>query len=55
MSVDFEEITKKIQEYAGTQQQTDKLESMVLQIESVCAQACKELEEEQICIQNTII
>jgi PAS domain S-box-containing protein len=46
ISTDFENIAKKIQEYASLQQQTDGIPGMVLQLEKVCTQACKELEEE---------
>ncbi len=46
ISVDFENMAKKIQEYAGTQQQTDAIPDLVLQLEKVCTQACKELTEE---------
>ncbi len=43
---DFETMAKKIQEYASTQQQTDSIHDMVMQLDSVCQQACKELTEE---------
>lgn len=46
ISTDFENIAKKVQEYASTQQQTDGIPGMVLQLENICIQACKELEEE---------
>ncbi len=46
ISTDFENMAKKVQEYASTQQQTDTIHDMVLQIENICAQACKELQEE---------
>jgi len=46
MNTDFEIMAKKVQEYARTQQQTDGIKDLVLQIESVCTQACKELEED---------
>lgn len=42
---DFENLAIKIQEYA-TQQLIDGIQDMVLQLENVCLQACKELEEE---------
>ncbi len=48
----FETMAKKIQEYAITQQQTDIIDDMVLQLENVCTQACKELEEELNAIKN---
>lgn len=43
---EFEDIAKKIQEYASTQEETDKVEDMIMTIESVCLQACSELQEE---------
>ena len=46
ISTDFENMAKKIQEYAKTQQQTDGIPDMVLQIENICTQACIELTEE---------
>jgi PAS domain S-box-containing protein len=49
---DFENMAKKVQEYASTQQQTDVIHSMVLQLENVCNQACAELEEEFNMIKN---
>jgi len=53
ISADFENMAKKVQEYAGTQQQTDKIHKLVQQLESVCNQACVELEEEFNLIKNT--
>ncbi|MGZ4048555.1 MAG: ATP-binding protein, partial [Bacteroidia bacterium] len=49
---DFEDIAKKIQEYASAQLQTDVIHDLVLQIESVCEQACNELKEEFNAIKN---
>jgi len=46
ISADFENMAKKVQEYASTQQQTDRITDLVFQLESICAQACNELEEE---------
>jgi PAS domain S-box-containing protein len=43
---DFENIAKKVQEYASTQKQTDGIPFMVRQLEKVCTQACNELEKE---------
>ena len=53
ISVDFENMAKKVQEYASTQQQTDGISDLVLQLENVCTQACIELEEEFDTIKNT--
>jgi len=46
ISADFENMAKKIQENASTQQHLDELPELVIQLENVCSQACKELEEE---------
>jgi PAS domain S-box-containing protein len=46
MHSDFEIMAKKVQEYAGTQQTTDKISDLVMQLENVCNQACVELKEE---------
>ncbi|MDT8416739.1 MAG: ATP-binding protein, partial [Lutibacter sp.] len=46
ISVDFENMAKKIQEFASTQQQTDGISEMVIKLEKVCMQACSELEIE---------
>ena len=53
ISHDYENMAKKVQEYAGTQKQTDGITDMVLQLEHVCLQACEELEEEYNTIKNT--
>jgi PAS domain S-box-containing protein len=46
ISTDFENMAKKVQEFAKTQQQEEGISDMVLQIESVCNQACIELKVE---------
>jgi PAS domain S-box-containing protein len=53
MSADFENMARKVQEYAGTQKQLDKIYNLVTQLESICNQACMELEEEFNLIKNT--
>jgi PAS domain S-box-containing protein len=53
ISSDFENMARKVQEYAGTQQQIDKIHNLVTQLESICNQACMELEEEFNLIKNT--
>ncbi|MEO8087586.1 MAG: ATP-binding protein [Bacteroidota bacterium] len=53
ISLDFEIMAKKIQEYASSQQQTTVIPDLVLQLENVCTQACRELEEELLTIKNT--
>ncbi len=39
-------MAKKVQEYARMQQQTDGIPQMVLELENICMQACKELDVE---------
>jgi len=46
IGTDFENMAKKVQEYASTQKQSDGMTDLVFQIGNVCTQACKELEEE---------
>ena len=50
---DFEAMAKKIQEFANTQTLNDEMQDLVLQLETVCTQACKELEGELNRIKNT--
>ena len=42
---DFEDMAKKIQEYAGAQNHLDEIPELVLQVEKACSMACQELEE----------
>jgi PAS domain S-box-containing protein len=53
ISIDFENMAKKVQDYASTQQKADGIPDMVLQLENVCARACKELQDEVNAIKNT--
>ena len=46
ISAYFETIAKKVQDYARTRQQGESIFDLVLQLENVCVQACRELEEE---------
>lgn len=43
---DFENMAKKIQEFVIMHQKNDEMENMIMQLGSVCMQACKELELE---------
>ena len=52
ISVDFENMAKKVQEYASTQQEVHHISDLVLQLENVCIQACEELGEELNKIKN---
>ena len=53
MNSDFEIMAKKIQEFASTQNLTEEINDMVIQLANVCNQACTELEEEYNKIKNT--
>ncbi|HLG04265.1 MAG TPA: hypothetical protein VI731_11765, partial [Bacteroidia bacterium] len=46
ISSDFESMAKKVQEYANVQDQATGIMDLVLQLENVCLQACRELEDE---------
>ena len=50
---DFENMAKKIQDFAISQEQSEEIYGLVLQLEEVCLQACSELEEELNIIKNT--
>jgi PAS domain S-box-containing protein len=51
---DFVNMAKKVQIYAGTQQQSALIQDMVLQIGNVCTQACDELTVELNRIKNDL-
>jgi hypothetical protein len=53
ISENFENMAKKVQVYASSQQHADEMTDMVLQIELVCTQACNELKQEFDTIKNT--
>jgi PAS domain S-box-containing protein len=46
ISVEYENMAKKVQDYAGTLQQSGAIKDMVKQLGKVCTQACRELEVE---------
>lgn len=52
ISVDFENMAKKVQEYASTQLQSDGIQELVVQLANICGQACNELEVEFNRIKN---
>lgn len=52
MNADFENMAKKIQEFASAQKKTGEISDLVIQLENVCVQACSELEEEFNRIKN---
>jgi PAS domain S-box-containing protein len=49
---DFENMAKQVCEYATTQKQTERIPDMILQLENICVQSCKELKEEFNRIKN---
>ncbi len=52
ISVHFENMAKQVQEYANAQLKSEGIDELVLQLENVCVQVCKELEEEFNKIKN---
>ncbi len=52
ISTDFENMAKKVQEFATTQQEEVGINEMVIQLEKVLNQSCSELEEELNRIKN---
>ena len=54
INADYEEMAKKILEFAKTQIISDGISEMVIQLENICAQACIELEEEFNTIKNKL-
>ncbi|MCX6351065.1 MAG: ATP-binding protein, partial [Bacteroidetes bacterium] len=53
MSADFETMAKKVQEFASAKEQEDGgIHELVLQLETICLQACTELKEEFDMIKN---
>ncbi len=53
ISTEFENMAKQVKEYALSQQQTDGIQSLVLQLEDVCVQACIELQDAFKIIEKT--
>jgi len=50
---DFENMAKRVQEYANAQKMEDGMNDLVIRLEEVCMQACEELEIELNTIINT--
>ena len=46
ISPDFENMAKKILEYAVLQEQSEGIEDLMQQLEKICENACKELQGE---------
>lgn len=54
ISKDFENIAKKVQkDIDNIQRHRDGIPDLVLQLEKVCTEACKELEAEFIAVQKS--
>jgi CheY-like chemotaxis protein len=43
MNTDYEKMARQVQDYASARQQTDGIFELVLQLSSICTQACEEL------------
>ena len=54
MKKEYEEMAKKLQEYATTNRQSEEIPRLILALENICSQACDELEQEQNTIKNSI-
>ncbi len=54
MSTDFENMAKKIHDFAKTQQQTEEIQTLVSELEKVCLEACQELEAELSQLSKTL-
>ena len=52
INVEYENMAKKVKDFASNQEQVDDINVMVLEIATVCEQACKELELELNRIKN---
>ncbi len=53
INADFENMAKKVLEYARTQRESEGIPDLVLQLGNICEQACIELQEEFNTIKNT--
>jgi PAS domain S-box-containing protein len=53
INADFENMAKKVQEYAMTKKQGEAIPDMVFHLEKICSQACAELEVEFNRIKST--
>ena len=54
IGVEFETMARQVQEYVHTSQRTDEIPALVLQLEKVLEQACKELKGEHRRIKKTL-
>ncbi len=46
ISADFEKMAHQVKEYAGIQNETEKITEMIIKLEHICNQACLELTDE---------
>jgi PAS domain S-box-containing protein len=53
IDIEFENMAKQIQEFAGTRKEAHKIHDLIMQLENVCNKACIEVEEEVSLIKNT--
>ena len=53
MAVDYENMAKKIQDYASTQKQSEGISDLILQLENILEQSCEELEIAYNSIKNS--
>ncbi|MBI9068454.1 MAG: hypothetical protein JEZ09_14255 [Salinivirgaceae bacterium] len=53
ISAKFEDMAKKVQEFASNQKELEGIPEMVLQLETVCEHACEELQVEYCEIEKT--
>jgi len=52
INTNYEDMARKVQEFAKTQEQIDGISELVQQLDDVCTQACIELEAEYTLIKN---
>jgi PAS domain S-box-containing protein len=52
INTNYEDMARKVQEFAKTQEQSDGISELVQQLDDVCTQACIELEAEYTLIKN---
>jgi len=50
---DYENIARKIKDSLSPQQHLDEIQKLILQLETICSQACEELQEEYNLIKKT--
>ena len=55
ISTHYENLAKKVQEHAKKLEYLDDIPAMVIQLETICEQACNELEEEFKILKNTVV